>query len=206
VDGEVGRHQRGEAFEQKGPVLFRQGIHLTVEGSQSSVGVFHFSILVAVDMQRIPSDWGFLKGLPQGLHEIQVLLSWVGKEINCRWFEGSGVVTGHGDGTTGDGVKATQAIHRGDNCIQASQFTPVRVTFFDWARDSVVADHMVIRGRAFDDKSRGAESVSERAIAHGNGSALGNGLSNGSTLVVGLGMLHRPKTSVRQRQDGLLKS
>ena len=187
------RHQRGEAFEQEGPVLFCQGIHLTVEGSQSSVGVFHFAILVAVDMQRLPSDRGFLEGFPKGLHEVQILLSWVGQEVDCRWFEGAGVVTGYGDGATGDGVKVAQAIHSGDNCIQASQFTPVGVTFFDRAGDSVVANHMVIRGRAFDDKSRGAESVSEGAIAHGNGSALGNGLGNSSTLVVRLGMLHRPK-------------
>jgi len=50
VDGKVRRFQAGEALEKVGPILLCQGIHLAVEGRQTAVGVFHFAILVAIDM------------------------------------------------------------------------------------------------------------------------------------------------------------
>jgi len=60
VNGKVGRCQRGQSLEQEGPVLFCQGIHLTVEGDNAAVGIFHFSVLVATDMHQLPSNRGFL--------------------------------------------------------------------------------------------------------------------------------------------------
>ena len=84
VDGQAGRCQQGEAHEQESPALFRQGMHLTIDGCKTAVGVFHFAILVATNMHRLPSDRGFLERSPKGLHEVQLLLSRVRQEINGR--------------------------------------------------------------------------------------------------------------------------
>jgi len=37
-------------------------------------------------------------------------------------------------------METTQAVDRVDNGIQFRQFTPVRIPFFHWARDSIVAN------------------------------------------------------------------
>jgi len=103
------------------------------------VGVFYFAILVAIDMDWLPGDRGFLDRPPHGLHEVQVLLPRVGQVINRCWLQGTGVVTGNGDEAPGNRVEAAQAVDRGDNGIQSSKLTPVRVTFFHRARDSVVS-------------------------------------------------------------------
>ena len=90
-------------------------------------------------MDWVPGDQGFLERSPQGLHEVQVLLPRAGQVINCCWFQGTGVVTGNGDKATGNRVETAEAVDRGDNGIQSSKLTPVRVTFFHRARDSVVS-------------------------------------------------------------------
>jgi len=89
------------------------------------------------------------------LHEVQVLLPWVGQVVNCCWLQGNGVVTGNGDEAAGNGVETAQAVDRGDDGIQFCKLTPVGVTFFHWARDSVVAKHMVIGGCTFNAKGQG---------------------------------------------------
>jgi len=53
-------------------------------------------------------------------------------------------------------MKTTETNDCGDNGVQSSKFTPVQVTFFHWARDSVASNHVVVGGWAFDDKCRGA--------------------------------------------------
>ena len=140
------------------------------------------------------------------MHEIQVLLPWVGQVINCCGLQGTSVVAGNGDDAAGDRVESAQAVDRCDNGIQSCKLTPVRVTFFHRTRDSVVAEHTVIWGCTFNDKGRGAQSVTQGTITHRYSSALGNGSGHCEPVVVGLGMLHCPQTSGGKSTDSCLES
>jgi len=74
------------------------------------MGVFNFPVLVPMNMHWIPIDGGLLDGGPDGLHEIQILVSGVGQVV---WFErpkGVDVVARHRDGTLGDVVLETNGI------------------------------------------------------------------------------------------------
>jgi len=87
-------------------------------------------------------------------------------------------------------VETTLAIDHGDNDMQSGKLTPVRVTFLHRARDSVVAEHMVIGVCTFDDKGRSAQSVTQGAITHCHSCALGIGLGHCEPMIIRLGMLH----------------
>jgi len=102
-------------------------------------------------------------------------------------------------------METTQTVDRGDDGIQSSKLTPVRVTFFHWDRDSVVAQHMVIGGCTFDDKGRGAQSVTQGAITHRHSCALGDGLCHCEPMIVQLGMLHCPKAGGGEGEDSCLE-
>ena len=90
--------------------------------------------------------------------------------------------------------------------MQSSKLTPVGVTFFHRARDSVAAKHTVVGGWLFNDKGRGAQSVTQGAITHCHSCALGNGMGHCEPLIIGLDMLHCPKAGGGEGKDSFLES
>ena len=72
--------------------------------------VFDLSILVPMDVDGIPVDWGLLDRGPYSLHQVQVLVSRVGEVLRFEWPKGVNVVTSHRDGALGDIVLLANSI------------------------------------------------------------------------------------------------
>jgi len=95
------------------------------------MGVFNFPVLVPMNMHWIPINGGLLDGGPDGLHEIQILVSGVGQVI---WFErpkGVDVVASHRDGTLSDVLVETNSIDAQNGRVVARQFAAERIAIFD---------------------------------------------------------------------------
>jgi len=74
------------------------------------VRVFDLSILVPMDVDRIPINRGLLDRGPYSLHQVQVLVSRVGYVLRFEWPKGVDVVTSYCDGALGDIVLEADSI------------------------------------------------------------------------------------------------
>jgi len=135
-------------------------------------------------MLGCPCDGRLLKGPPDGLEQVQIFLAALGQEIHGPWLKGPGVVASDNDGSLGDLVVVAKTINQCDNGVKARQFSPVRVSFFDGTRDSVVPHDAVCRVRAFNDKHRGAKGVAQGPITHCYGHTSSDCSSNGPAIVL----------------------
>ena len=77
--------------------------------------VFNLSILVAMDVDRVPGYRGLLDRCPESLHQIQVLVSRFGQVLRFEWPKGVDVVTSHRDGALGNIVLEANGIDA-QNC------------------------------------------------------------------------------------------
>jgi len=73
----------------------------------------------------------------------------VGQVVDHSRLEGTGVVTVDGDRATGHCMQAAQTVDCVDNIMQASEFTPVGITFFHWPWNLIVPNNMVSRSHPF---------------------------------------------------------
>jgi len=95
------------------------------------MGVFDLPILVPMDVHGVPINRGLLDGGPDGLHEIQILVSGVGQVIRFERPKGIDVVASHRDGTLGDVMLETNGIDAQNGRVVARQFAAEGITIFD---------------------------------------------------------------------------
>jgi len=125
------------------------------------MGVFDLSVLVPMDVNRIPIDRGLLDRGPCGLHQVQVLVTRVGQVLRFEWPKGVDVVASDRDGALGDIMLEANCIDAQNCRVVARQFAMERVSFFDWAWDLSMAEEPVFRARAFNNSGGSAASAME---------------------------------------------
>jgi len=105
----------------------------------------------------------------------------------------------------GNPVVVAEAVDQGDNGMKTCQLTPVGVSFFDGARDSVVPHNSVSRVHTFNDKCGSAKSVAKGSITHGHSCTGVDCCSQCPTFICDLGMLHCPVARAGEGLKGFLQ-
>jgi len=155
VNRELWGFQGGQDSAEVPTKELGSSIHFTAESGETTVRVFDLSIVVPMDVDRIPVDRGLLDRGPHSSHRVQVLVSRVGQVLRFEWPKGVDILTSHRDGALGDAALDANCIDAQNCRAVACQFAMERVSFFDRAWDLSMAEEPVLWAGAFSN-SRGS--------------------------------------------------
>jgi len=150
-----------------------------------------------MDVHWVPINGGLLDGGPDGLHEIQILVSGVGQVIQFERPKGVDVVASHRDGTLRDVMLETNGINAQNGRVVARQFAAERIAIFDGSWNLGMAQEPMFRAWAFDNGGGSAASAVKRGVTDHHCLVGSNCLSELQAIVSNRGVLHSPVGGLR---------
>jgi len=145
-----------------------------------------------MNVHWIPINGGLLDGGPDGLHEIQILVSGVGQVLRFERPKGIDVVTSHRNGTLGDIVLETNGINAQNSRVVARQFSAEGIAIFDQSWKLGMAQEPVFRAWAFDNGGGSAAIAVKRGVTDHHWLVGSDCLSKMQAIVINRDVLHSP--------------
>ena len=90
--------------------------------------------------------------------QVKAFIAGVGDVAKLEDIQGADVVTGDGEGASGELVERADTVDKGEGTDESGEFTPVGVTVHEWARDNIEAQGAAVRVSTLNDECRGDEA------------------------------------------------